>query len=180
VFGTLDKRIVFAKLAAPDAVFGADPQTARNAMLLETLQAAMTDLAARQGSDRANWNWGALHHIQFDHELAGFLSPELAATLATARFPVGGTNDTVHRASYRTSDFRQTSGASYRQVIDVSDWDNSLALNVPGQSADPDSPFYKNLLEDWAKGEFFPMAFTRSKVDSIKADSHTLRPAGSP
>ncbi|MFP5405426.1 MAG: penicillin acylase family protein [Gammaproteobacteria bacterium] len=179
-FGALDKRIVFAKLAAPDSAFGADPQAGRNAMLLETLQAAMTDLVARQGADRSKWNWGALHHIQFEHELARFLSPELAATLATARFPVSGTNDTVHRASYRTSDFRQTSGASYRQVIDLSDWDNSLALNVPGQSADPQSPYYKNLLEDWAKGRFFPMAFSRGKVDSIKTESHTLRPAGSP
>lgn len=180
LFGTLDKRIVFAKLAAPDAVFGVDPVAGRNAMLLETLKAAMTDLRTRQGDDRARWNWGSLHHIQFDHELAPFLTPQLAQQLATARFPVGGTNDTVHRATYRTSDFRVTSGASYRHVIDLSDWDKSMALNVPGQSADPDSPYYRNLLEPWAKGEFFPMAFTRGAVDRLKADSVTLRPVAQP
>lgn len=180
VFGSLDKRIVFAKLAAPDAVFGADPQAGRDAVLLETLEAALVDVRTRLGADKANWNWGALHHIRFEHELAGFLSPELAAQLATERYPVGGTNDTVHRASYRTSDFRVTSGASYRQVLDLSDWDNSLALNVPGQSADPQSPYYKNLVADWANGDFFPMAFSRGKVDSVKAESITLAPAGAP
>jgi penicillin amidase len=180
VFGSLDKRIVFAKLESPDAVFGADPVAGRNAMLLETLEAAVADARNRLGSEMATWNWGSLHHIQFEHAFAEFLSPELAAQLATERYPVGGTNDTVHRASYRTSDFRVTSGASYRQVLDVGNWDNSLALNVPGQSADPESPYYKNLIEDWANGDFFPMAFSRSMVESVKADSITLQPAGAP
>jgi len=177
VFGSLSKPVVFARLAAPDAVFGADPVAGRDKLLLDTLKAAMTDLKTKAGNDVSAWKWGSLHHIQFEHELAEFLAPGLAGQLATQRFPVGGTGDTVHRASYRSSDFRVTSGASYRQVIDLGDWDKSLAINVPGQSADPDSPYYDNLLEAWAKGDYFPMAFTRGAIDSIKADTWTLRPA---
>ncbi|WP_369803259.1 penicillin acylase family protein [Pseudorhodoferax sp. Leaf267] len=176
LFGTLSRPVVLAKLAAPDAVFGADPAAGRDALMLETLKAAVTELKGRQGADPANWQWGLLHHIQFEHELAGFLTGDQAAALATPRYPVGGDNDTLHRASYRTSDFRVTSGASYRQVIDLSDWDKSLAINVPGQSADPKSPHYKDLIERWAKGEYFPMAFSRSKVDSLRGDTLTLRP----
>ena len=56
--------------------------------------------------------------------MAGPLLPadqQRGATHRTRRpHPVGGDNDTVHRATFRKSDFRQTSGASYRQVIDVS------------------------------------------------------------
>ena len=118
-----------------------------------------------------------MHHIQFEHELTPFLSEALATPLQTPRYPVGGDNDTLHRASYRTSDLRVTSGASYRQVIDLADWDNSLAINMPGQSADPASPYDKNLIEAWAKGEYFPMAFSRAKVDSLRADRLVLRPA---
>lgn len=176
VFGTLSRPVVLAKLAAPDAAFGADPAAGRDAVMLETLKAAMAELKTRQGNDPANWQWGLLHHIQFEHELAGFLTGDQAAALATPRYPVGGDGDTLHRASYRTSDFRVTSGASYRQVIDLADWDRSLAINVPGQSADPKSTHYKDLIERWAKGEYFPMAFSRSKVDSLRADSMTLRP----
>lgn len=178
VFGTLSRPVVLARLAAPDeATFGPNPTAARDALLLSTLRATLDDLQARQGADRANWEWGKLHHIQFEHELAAFLTPELAAQLATERHPVGGSGDTLHRASFRTSDYRVTSGASFRQVIDLSDWDNSLTINVPGQSADPESPYYKNLIGAWARGEYFPMAFSRAKVDSLRADSLTLRPA---
>ncbi|MDX3906592.1 MAG: penicillin acylase family protein [Pigmentiphaga sp.] len=176
VFGTLSKPKVFERLANPDDVFGADPVAGRNALLLETLKSTMTDLKTRMGSDVQTWKWGSLHHIKFDHELAEFLNPDLAGRLATSRFPVGGTNDTVHRASYRSSDFRVTSGASFRQVIDVGNWDNSLAINVPGQSADPESPYYDNLLEAWSKGEYFPLAFSRGAIERAKADTTRLRP----
>jgi penicillin amidase len=175
-FGSLSKQQVWARLSAPDASFGTDPVAGRNAVLLDTLKQGMTDLKARMGNDASAWNWGRLHHIQFDHELAPFLAPNVAASLATDRFPVGGDNDTLHRATYRTSDFRVTSGASYRQVLDLSDWDNSLTINVPGQSSDPESPYYDNLIEMWSKGEYFPMAFSRGKVDSLRADAVTLQP----
>ena len=158
-------------------MFGADPAAGRDAVMLETLKAALQDVKAKAGWDSAAWQWGQLHHIQFEHELTPFLSEALATPLQTPRYPVGGDNDTLHRTSYRTSDFRVTSGASYRQVIDLADWDNSLAINVPGQSADPASPYDKNLIEAWAKGEYFPMAFSRAKVDSLRADRLVLRPA---
>ena len=176
LIGTLSRPVVFAKLAEPDSTFGGDPAAGRNAILLETLKSAMTDLRTRLGNDMTTWNWGSLHHIQFEHALGEFLTPEAAAALGTARYPVGGDGDTVHRGSYRTSDFRVTSGASYRQVIDLSNWDNSLTINVPGQSADPKSPYYQNLIEAWSKGEYFPMAFSRGAVEGQKADTLTLSP----
>lgn len=180
VFGTLSQPVVFERLATPGPAFGSDPVAGRNTVLLETLASAMADLRALRGNDVEAWRWGDLHHIQFEHELAGFMTASQADSLATARFPVGGDNDTVHRASFRASDFRVTSGASYRQVIDVADWDRSLAINLPGQSADPASPYYKNLIEAWSKGEYFPLAFSRAAVDGVRADSFTLRPTPAP
>ena len=47
---------------------------------------------------------------------------------------------------------------------------------MPGQSADPKSPFYKNLIEAWAKGEFQQMAFSRGAVDARRADTLNLLP----
>ena len=35
--------------------------------------------------------------------------------------------------------FAQTSGASYREILDTGDWDHSLAVNTPGQSGQPGS-----------------------------------------
>ena len=47
---------------------------------------------------------------------------------------------------------RGTSGASYRQILDVADWDRSVVTNAPGESGDPQSKHYRDLLEDWACG----------------------------
>ncbi|VFR28162.1 Penicillin acylase (Penicillin amidase) [plant metagenome] len=178
IFGKLSTVKVMEKLANPDAAFGPQRLQARDGLLLAALGDGMAKLVQRQGTDMANWEWGKLHHIQFEHALAPLLTPDRAQAWATPRYPVGGDNETVLRATYRQSDFRQISGASYRQVIDVSNWDNSVVQNVPGQSADPRSPHYKDLLEGWATGKYVPMAFSREKVERERSDTLKLRPAG--
>jgi penicillin amidase len=177
-FGELSTRKTLEKLATPDAAFGPRPEQGRDALLLQALADGVTKLRTALGSDSTQWQWGKLHHIQFEHSLASLLPPDTAKAYGTPRYPVGGDNDTVHRGTFRKSDFRQISGSSYRQVIDVANWDNSRVQNVPGQSADPRSPHYQDLLKGWATGEYFPMAFSRAKVDSERADTLTLRPSG--
>ena len=54
-------------------------------------------------------------------------------------------------------------GASYREIFDVANWDRSLVINVPGQSGQPGSPYYDNLLKMWADNEYFPLAFSRRR-----------------
>jgi len=177
-FGELSTRKTLEKLATPDAAFGPRPEQGRDALLLQALADGVQKLRATLGPDSTQWQWGKLHHIQFEHSLASLLPPDTAKAYGTPRYPVGGDNDTVHRGTFRKSDFRQISGSSYRQVIDVANWDNSRVQNVPGQSADPRSPHYQDLLKGWATGEYFPMAFSRAKVDSERADTLTLRPSG--
>jgi len=175
-FGDLSTGTVLEKLATPDAAFGPRPEQGRDAVLLAALGDAVRRLTATLGPDSRQWEWGRLHHIQFEHSLAGLLPPDTAKAYGTPRYPVSGDNDTVHRATFRKSDFRQISGASYRQVIDVGNWDNSRMQNMPGQSADPRSPYYRNLLEGWATGKYIPMAFSRDQVESELGDRLTLRP----
>lgn len=177
-FGELSTRKTLEKLATPDAAFGPRPEQGRDALLLQALADGVQKLRTALGPDSTQWQWGKLHHIQFEHSLASLLPPDTAKAYGTPRYPVGGDNDTVHRGTFRKSDFRQISGSSYRQVIDVANWDNSRVQNVPGQSADPRSPHYQDLLKGWATGEYFPMAFSRAKVDSERADTLTLRPSG--
>jgi acyl-homoserine lactone acylase PvdQ len=68
-------------------------------------------------------------------------------------------------------------GASYREIMDVADWDRSVATNVPGQSGQPESKFYGNLLPLWDRGEYFPLVYTRGRVDGEAAHKLMLRPA---
>jgi penicillin amidase len=50
-------------------------------------------------------------------------------------------------------------------VLDVGNWDNSLAMNTPGQSGDPSSPHYKDLFPMWAQDEAFPLLYSRNKIE---------------
>ena len=54
--------------------------------------------------------------------------------------------------------------------------DNSRMTNAPGQSGDPRSPFYDNLLEGWATEGSFPLLYSRDKVLAHAAITIKLTP----
>jgi penicillin amidase len=61
--------------------------------------------------------------------------------------------------------------------MDVSTWDRSLATNTPGQSGQPGSPFYGNLLPLWAENRYFPLHFSAKAVQAHARHRLTLTPA---
>jgi hypothetical protein len=63
-----------------------------------------------------------------------------------------------------------------RRQADVSNWDNSTGLSVPGNSAQPLSPHYKDLAAHWGEGKYFPLAFSRTKVEEVTAHRLRLQP----
>ena len=67
-------------------------------------------------------------------------------------------------------------GASDREIMNPADWDQSWLTNTPGQSAQPGSPFYGNLLPLWASDTYFPLVYSRAAVDEHAAHKLTLRP----
>ena len=64
-----------------------------------------------------------------------------------------------------------------RQFVDTRDWDNTLGMNAPGQSGDPNSPLYDNLFELWADDEVFPAFYSRDKIESVLFETLELTPA---
>lgn len=68
-------------------------------------------------------------------------------------------------------------GATYREIIDLGNLDASMVTNAPGQSGQPGSPFYSNLVESYGRGACFPMTYSRAAVERAAAHRLTLRPA---
>jgi penicillin amidase len=54
--------------------------------------------------------------------------------------------------------------------MDVGAWDNSVAMNTPGQSDDPMSAHYRDLFPMWAQGSYVPLRFSRAAVDGDAED----------
>jgi len=170
-----DMRQVIAWMKKPDKSYGAKPAQARNAILVEALTQAVADLSKKKGDDMAAWKWGDLHTADFVHPLA-------AAPGASSLFHIdpvrrGGDGFTVmNTTSASEANTRQLSGASFSFVFDVQDWDRSVGLSVPGNSAQPLSPNYKDLTKAWAEGPPIPMAFSRKKVEEVTAHRLMLHP----
>lgn len=122
------------------------------------LRRVIDRLSTSQGSDWATWRWGRMHTRAFPHP---FIK---AFDLPTVERPGGG--GTV-----------AADGASYREIMDVADWDRSLVTSTPGQSGQPGSPFYDNLLPLWADNTYFPLVFSKKAVDANAAHTLTLTPA---
>jgi len=72
--------------------------------------------------------------------------------------------------------FTEAYGASYRQIIDVADWDRSVMTNAPGESGVPGDKHYSDLLDPWAKGEYHPMPFSRKAVEEAAEERISLVP----
>ena len=143
------------EIKQPSRALGADPARARDSLLLLAMDDAVEALTKRFGADKRKWIWGDVHVARFRHPLSA--KYDLPAA------PRGGDGNTVYMTGGR--DFRQTAGASYREIIDLADFDNSWVTNVPGQSADPRSKHYSDLLPLWANDEYFPLVFTRSRLE---------------
>jgi penicillin amidase len=156
------------------AVFGESPEAARDALLLQSLHAAEVKLSAKLGPDPKNWSWGQLHRVSFYHPLGSMRQGE--ALFDRGPIPRPGDGTTVNATYFGGSSFDQLAGASYREIFDLSDWDNAVGVNVPGQSGQPGSPHYDDLLPLWAHGQYVPLRYSKASVDRDTTDVLELRP----
>jgi penicillin amidase len=167
---------VIEYLEHPDGALGADPAAARDAILLESMRGALAELNQRLGPDMATWSWGRLHHATFEPAVAVLADPELRAQMSVGPLQTPGSASTPRAQAYRASDFSVIAGASVRLVMDVGAWDNSVAMNTPGQSDDPMSAHYRDLFPMWAQGSYVPLRFSRAAVDGDAEDVIHLSP----
>lgn len=167
--------VLLGLLAKPDGKIGADPVAARDAMLDAALTAAWASARELLGAESAAWRWDTLHQVRIQHPLSRI--PAIAAAFPPIEGKgSGGDSFTVMARWLGSGSWRVGGGASYLQVIDVGAWDNSLMLNLPGQSNDPRSPHYRDQYGPWIEGRMRPMLFSRNAVDGQAAGRTTLKP----
>ncbi len=161
-------------LMAPGGAFGANPTGGRDELLARSLTEAVAELTKRLGADMSHWKYGqdTYHHALIRHPLADAVNASVRATLNVGLAPRGGDAFTITATG--NSD-NQAAGGSFKIIADTEDWDNSVGQNNPGQSGNPDSAHYRDLFEMWAQGKYFPVAFSRRKVESVAGERVVLR-----
>ena len=171
--GNLPMTRIVAFMHAPDGAFGPNPLAGRNDVLVKSLDRAVADLTQRLGPDMEKWKLGAYHYAKILHPMSGALSPELAAKYDVGSLPRGGDAYTITATG---SGDNQLAGGSFKIIVDTENWDNSVGLNNPGQSGDVNDPHYRDLYELWARGQYFPVFFSREKIESVTEKAFTLSP----
>lgn len=163
-------------LTAPDGRFGTDPLAGRDSLLLWSLEEALAELRTRAGDDMRRWQYGQerLKHSLIRHPLSDLVDDGTRARLDAGPHPRGGYGHTVNATG---SGYNQPAGASFRIIAETGDWDGALGTNTPGQSGDPESPHYRDLFTLWAQGRYFPVLFSRSKVEAAAVRTTVLAPA---
>ncbi|QSR20129.1 penicillin acylase family protein [Novosphingobium sp. KA1] len=164
-------------LALPDPRLGADPAAARDALVDAALAAGWAKAEQLAGSDPAQWRWGDLHRVTLRHPLADI--PAIAAAyppISGGRS--GGDGTTVMARGFNAKQgYTVRHGASYLMVADVGDWDNTRFLLLPGQSADPASPHYRDFYQPWLSGEMQKLPFSAEAVRAATISRLQIVPA---
>lgn len=158
--------------ASPYA-FGQDAVQTRNAIMVDALQKAVQTLKDRLGEDMTGWHYGDIHFAAVIHPLSDLLAPDQQKWVNTVALPRGGSSTTLNA---NRGAGQQTHGASFRMIVDTSDWDLAIGTNAPGQSGDPRSPYYKNLFENWNAGTYFPIYYSKDKIREHAGEILLLKP----
>jgi penicillin amidase len=144
------------------------PEDLRRRVMLQSLAEAYQQASQLLGDKSSAWRWGDLHTILFAHPLAD--TPPRQKLFNLGPIERGGDAQTPNATS--GPGFKQSAGASYRHILDLADWDRSVFTSAPGQSGQPGSPHYADLLPLWAERKYSPLAYTRTAVE--KHTSHKL------
>ncbi|HXM40866.1 MAG TPA: penicillin acylase family protein [Bryobacteraceae bacterium] len=158
---------------APDGRFGADPIAGRNALLVKSLEEATAELAKRFGPNMEKWNLGAYHYARIRSPMTDAVRPDIQDRFDVGNSPRGGDGFTITATGGADN---QAAGGSFKIVVDTENWDNSVGLNNPGQSGDVADPHYRDLYELWARGKYFPIFYSRPKVESVAERVLVLTP----
>ncbi len=153
-----------------------DTTTAETESCAEALslahQRARTFLRDRYGNELPLW--GEVHQARFEHAVAGQI-PILRDLIGREIGNSGGpTTVNAGLSDFRDEDhpFRQKHGPGFRAIYDLTDLDRSRFMQVPGQSGNPFSPHYDDLLKRWRDGKYITLT-----TPTAPAHRNLLRPA---
>jgi len=156
-------------------LFGPKPTEGRNHFLKNSFLKSIANLKNILGENIENWNYGQenFKHTKINHALGNIVDQKIAKKLNLGPLPRGGN---AYTPGSTGSNNKQSSGASFRMIVNTGNWDESIATNTPGQSGDPESPFYKNLFSDWANDKYFPIYYSKEMIKSVTYKQTFLTP----
>jgi penicillin G amidase len=180
------QRIFFHALARqPDAHWWnnrwSDRRESREDILLQAIGEAVTWLEDNLGSDMNTWTWGRLHTATFVSAPLGQSNiGAIEAIVNRGPYPADGGSSIVNANGWSWSNPAAIRGhVSMRMIVDMSNYDASLAIHSTGQSGHPYHRHYDDMIPLWLDGRYHAMLWSREAVAAAAAQRLILRPGSS-
>jgi penicillin amidase len=164
--------LLISILTAPTPPFVAST-SARDTLIVHALSDAEETLRSEFGSDTASWQWGKIHQASFQHPLATVTPLNLIFGTSPVERPgddvtvnVGGDGD----FALDPPSYAQQTVSSMREIIDLGNFDNSLWVTTTGESGQPYSAYYSDLIPLWDQNQYQSMAYTATAEAKAAAD----------
>jgi penicillin amidase len=138
------------------------PETCDDAVAT-ALRQGVEDLQHRLGSDMTRWRWDAVHIALFPHALdsVGALRPLLSRSMG-----IGGDWSTVNvGVSAADHPYEVHTVPGYREIIDLSQANDSRFLDAVGESGHFLSSHYADFLNDWRAVAHKKMRMDRADIE---------------
>lgn len=142
--------------------------------ILQVYKTAVDALEEKHGHV-ARWSWGEHHTVFFEHPLGQH--PLLSQAFNMGPFHVGGSSASIQTMGYDTENpFQVTWGVVARQLVDLSDLDNSASILTTGQSGQPLDEHYRSQLPLYFGNLYHPILTDTMKITQSGWECLQLNP----
>ena len=132
------------------------PEESCDTRLAAALDRALGELREAYGPEMARWEWGRAHVARFPSPVLGRIA--LLGDWMRVGIPTSGGYDTLNRGPSTIRDdahpYEQRFGAGLRIITDLAAPAEARMIAAPGQSGNPLSPHYSDLLLRWRQFEW--------------------------
>lgn len=148
------------------------------ALLQRTLAASLDALSQHYGADMTAWHWGDAHAAPLSAQVLSRV-PVIGGLISLAT-PTDGGPFTLNRGGTSIDDpndpYAHTHGAGYRAVYDLGDRSRSRFMIATGQSGNPLSRHWGDLVADWRDGRYLTLSGGEADLAAAGATLTTLQP----
>ncbi len=167
-------------LGREDSPFWDNAATPKKETKWQVLAGALGDAVIlcedRMGWDRKDWEWGLLLTYHWRHDFTKEL-PVLHGYFNRGPYPAGGDGHTVNVATPEWgTNFNVVEIPAMRLVVDFGLKEPARLIATHGQSGNPSSPHYDDMLDYWLKGKNHPLPFGAGVVKAQYGDVLVLKP----
>lgn len=149
----------------------------RREVVLRAFQDTVAKLNAALGPNPAQWTWGALHTVEFQHPY-GYV-PFVRRIFNIGPFPSSGAAEVINNMLYLggSHDFRVIAGPSTRRLIDYGDLEHALCVLPTGNSGNFASPHYDDQAEMFMRGAYREVRFSPEQIKAHRVHEMRFEPA---